>query len=1026
MFDPIKMNSAIMKLMELTKALAPDIPCMTLAVKPGEDFAVSTHGNPMQNSEIIETVKEIQEMYKPIMAWETMGFVIKDGCPFPFFDYANIMSGEHISKENMLKWAEAEYMKLYSNEEEDVEYEEDSFEERLDEIYNNIADLDVNKLTELYNEIADTIRSIIPVEWDKVYLLGEVEKEQASYNSTLYYIEFESGNVIRAQDAHGKSIADPTYDYETDPFMRLCNLVLELNTCFIDGGEEAWEQLTYTLEKNGKYKAKYLFDAMHKDDGGQSAREVVWAYKTFEFIPSEGSYFHDLFKKHLPAEYYCEEAKRFDKNGDYKQAAKFYKKAFEKGYLFSSFFLGQYYQYGNSAIKQDYEKAAEWYERVTEVQKKFYPAYQQLGYVYRELKRYEDAAKSFLKAAELDDVKAMCEMGYIYYTGQGVSKDYEKSVYWCKKAALAGSAQGQSNFGYAYEHGVGVPQNYRKARIWYKKAAEQGNENALKALERLKELGEEIFKPNKEKIEHECLPDATELRRRLDILVAVDQLLFPNAENAELRTYVKINADTYCIDDGAGNDMFIVFSKDSCIIKGFDHESLYSPYSREDMSICEGIYDYVPQHLLSLLDTPEYKKEIVTFCAWYDDKEKAWYKGETIVPDEDYDESESDGFDLITLIYPTAGECFDWVVDSFERYEEASVDVTFDIIQSFYSFENFSGKSPVIKSGRTKSTLLNPKEFEIDCDCDYEDEEKCIAACERLVEKWTPELETQMLEAFIKFYYSSMYKQWGPDDEEESKEYWPKIKSPKDLIKHTGKNVTIYALEDGIYAKSKTNKGKYESQNVDVCVILLLKCPWEEEHGWAAVFVDEKFLTVGTDIVDCVYVSENELHIINSNIPTNTLVLDGASFPLDDDKISSRAFIFESDDNKGKATFSFDAGFKETTDADFIKKMYDVKNLTPRMVIASVETEFEYETLKKSPELLVGFNFEIDDIEKIDEREDMFYLYEHEPYENYRYEITEVKDRTVRVQCSGVAIIDGYSEPYKTAPFEMDCWLSLG
>jgi hypothetical protein len=110
-----------------------------------------------------------------------------------------------------------------------------------------------------------------------------------------------------------------------------------------------------------------------------------------------------------------------------------------------------------------------------------------------------------------------------------------------------------------------------------------------------------------------------------------------------------------------------------------------------------------------------------------------------------------------------------------------------------------------------------------------------------------------MLEAFIKLYYDDMYQQWGPDDEEESKKYWPEIKSPADLIKYTGINVALYALKNAIYAKSKTQNDKYESQNVDMCVILVLDCPWDEEHGWAAVFVDEKFVMVGCDIVDCVW-----------------------------------------------------------------------------------------------------------------------------------------------------------------------------
>ena len=67
--------------------------------------------------------------------------------------------------------------------------------------------------------------------------------------------------------------------------------------------------------------------------------------------------------------------------------------------------------------------------------------------------------------------------------------------------------------------------------------------------------------------------------------------------------------------------------------------------------------------------------------------------------------------------------------------------------------------------------LLNPKEFEID----EEDGGKGFIYCKRLIEKWTSQLEMEMLEAFIRLYYDEMYEQWGPDDEEESKEYWPEI-----------------------------------------------------------------------------------------------------------------------------------------------------------------------------------------------------------------------------------------------------------
>lgn len=146
--------------------------------------------------------------------------------------------------------------------------------------------------------------------------------------------------------------------------------------------------------------------------------------------------------------------------------------------------------------------------------------------------------------------------------------------------------------------------------------------------------------------------------------------------------------------------------------------------------------------------------------------------------------------------------------------------------------------------------LLDPQKFEI---AEEDQDEKGAIYCERLIEKWTPQLESEMLKGFIRLYYDEMYEQWGPDDEEERKEYWPEIETPEDLLKHTGTDVALYVLEDAVYARSKTGTPPYESQNVPVCVILTLNCPWEEEHGWAAVFIDEKFVKVGRDIVDCVY-----------------------------------------------------------------------------------------------------------------------------------------------------------------------------
>ena len=69
------------------------------------------------------------------------------------------------------------------------------------------------------------------------------------------------------------------------------------------------------------------------------------------------------------------------------------------------------------------------------------------------------------RAAEQGDAEAQSNLGFMYVKGQGVPKDEAKAVHWYEKAAEQGHAKAQKNLDV-------MPQ--------------RGNENAKKALERLK------------------------------------------------------------------------------------------------------------------------------------------------------------------------------------------------------------------------------------------------------------------------------------------------------------------------------------------------------------------------------------------------------------------------------------------------------------------------------------------------------------------------------------------------------------
>lgn len=138
------------------------------------------------------------------------------------------------------------------------------------------------------------------------------------------------------------------------------------------------------------------------------------------------------------------------------------------------------------------------------------------------------------------------------------------------------------------------------------------------------------------------------------------------------------------------------------------------------------------------------------------------------------------------------------------------------------------------------------------------------------------------------------------------------------------------------------------------------------------------------------------------------LILDGVNFTLDDCN-DTRFYVFESDEQEGTITISFDVAFQKENYLD------EVVHLAFRIN--------PHETGKVGVTELIGCVFHVDDIQEADEREDTCYIFEHEPIERYTFKIVEIAEQKVHIQFEGIAVVDGYSVPYKTAPFSGDFWL---
>ena len=90
--------------------------------------------------------------------------------------------------------------------------------------------------------------------------------------------------------------------------------------------------------------------------------------------------------------------------------------------------------------------------------------------------------RAWRRAADGGHAEAQADLGYCYYNGLVVAKDFVAAADWFAKAARQGYAAAQYSLGSCFIRGNGVQENFREAAAWYAKAAAQGLAEAQIAL----------------------------------------------------------------------------------------------------------------------------------------------------------------------------------------------------------------------------------------------------------------------------------------------------------------------------------------------------------------------------------------------------------------------------------------------------------------------------------------------------------------------------------------------------------------
>ena len=168
--------------------------------------------------------------------------------------------------------------------------------------------------------------------------------------------------------------------------------------------------------------------------------------------------------------------------------------------------LGWYDKAWDCMDNEDYAQAKEYFEKALEEGET--EAYCNLGNLYffgnGVEQDYRRAFEYYQKGAKAGEPYCMENLGTCYFWGHGVDTDIQNAAFYNEKAAKAGVEKAMYDTGLNYERGYGVSQNIDKALYWLEKAAEEEYLAAFMELGNLYFNGEYVEKDLEKAFQYYC------------------------------------------------------------------------------------------------------------------------------------------------------------------------------------------------------------------------------------------------------------------------------------------------------------------------------------------------------------------------------------------------------------------------------------------------------------------------------------------------------------------------------------------
>lgn len=200
-----------------------------------------------------------------------------------------------------------------------------------------------------------------------------------------------------------------------------------------------------------------------------------------------------------------------------------------------------------------------------------------------------------------------------------------------------------------------------------------------------------------------ALPNIEALKLLSQSLAVLDAIMSPEWESR----YYSFNSKwgegemMASMNNGSGDEYFIMFNSHGAIIKGFAHESPMNSYGAESGRLWPGVLDDVPTKFQDFLSEPAFSIPYTTFCIWRKDTDSSWQVGSIDYPEgDDPDGSE----DLLSILDGRPSTYKEFAEEYYER------EIALSAVEDVYRHKPLTDEiiqklNPDVSKGELRSDL---------------------------------------------------------------------------------------------------------------------------------------------------------------------------------------------------------------------------------------------------------------------------------------------------------------------------------